>query len=64
MATIYNVSGMKCHGCEVKIEDALKKEGFTGVKADKESKTVKVDDTLKENPKIVSIIRNLGFSIE
>lgn len=61
MATIYKVSGMKCHGCEIKIEDALKKEGISA-KADKDKGTVSIE-VLNKNPKVQSIIESLGFSV-
>jgi len=44
MTKIIEVEGMKCEHCEAHVEEALKAvDGVTGVKADRVSKTAKVE---------------------
>ncbi len=60
------IKGMVCHGCENRLENALKNiEGIKKVKADYQKETVQVAFQ-EENSKdlIYKTIENMGFKIE
>lgn len=57
------VDGMMCHGCEMRIEKALKNLGAHSVKADRTSGTVCYVEEIDKS-KVVEAIEDLGFDVD
>ncbi len=60
-----NVEGMKCSGCENRIQNAICNiEGVTSVKANHEENYVEVETDNKEVlDKVKETINNIGFKV-
>ncbi len=63
---ILNVKGMVCHGCENRVENALKNiEGVKKVKANyqKESVQVTANEEISQTM-LIQALENLGYEVE
>ncbi|MBN2259103.1 MAG: heavy-metal-associated domain-containing protein [Clostridiales bacterium] len=59
------VSGMTCHHCEMRVQKALENEGFTDIKADKNTAMVKLtDENNVSDERIIAIIEEAGYEVK
>jgi len=62
METI-NVKGMMCHGCERRVENAIKALGIENVKADHEKGIIEVELNGISLDDVKKVIVNTGFDL-